>query len=139
MIPHPIRLRHPWDELPADVSGHVRYRRMFKCPTGLDTWERVWLEVDRIVFPGEIFLNAHSLGRLQPGELFSADVTTLLQPNNELNVEVDRQSAAACAAQADPVSHSAYIVEPNTPLGSPFGDVRLVIRASHPGDAQSSA
>jgi len=139
MIPHPIRLRHPWDELPAAAPGHVCYRRMFKCPTGLDTWERVWLEVDRIIFPGEIFLNAHPLGRLQPGELFSADVTSLLQLNNELNVEVDRQAAGASPAQTHPVSHSAYIVDPNSPLGSPFGDVRLVIRASHPGDAEPSA
>ena len=137
MVPHPIRLRHPWDELPAADSGRVRYRRMFKCPTGLDTWERVWLEVDRIVFPGEIFLNVRSLGRLQPTEFFSADVTSLLQPNNELIVEVDRQAAGDSDNQAHPVSHSAYIVEPDAPLGSPVGDVRLVIRASHPGDGES--
>jgi hypothetical protein len=139
MIPHPIRLRHPWDELPAAASGHVRYRRVFKCPTGLDTWERVWLEVDRCVFPGEIFLNVHSLGLLQSGEFFSADVTSLLQPNNELIVEVDRQKTAASPHQAHPASHSAYIVDPNSPLGSPFGDVRLVIRDGHSGDVQAPA
>jgi hypothetical protein len=135
MIPHPIRLRHPWDELPAASSDRVRYRRLFKCPTGLDIWERVWLEVDRIIFPGEIFLNGQLLGPLQAGEFFSADVTTLLQPNNELIVEVDRKQASASADPTNSISHSAYIVEPNSPLGSPFGDVRLVIGASQVGDS----
>jgi len=137
MIPHPIRLRQPWDELPGTAPGRVVYRRRFKCPNDLDTWERVSLEVDRTLFSGEITLNGQPIGRLEPGQLFSADITQLLQPANELRAEVDPQTAAECLGQSaappqPPPSHSIYIVDPDEPPGSPIGDVRLVIRAVHP-------
>ncbi|HTQ38966.1 MAG TPA: hypothetical protein VMJ32_08055 [Pirellulales bacterium] len=126
MIPHPIRLRQPWEELPDASPGRVAYRRRFKCPTGLDTWERVSLEVDRGIFLGEISLNGTNLGRLEPGQFFSADITPLLKPANELMVSVDPHSAVA----QPPPSASVYIIDPEEPLGSPIGDVRLVIRTT---------
>ena len=137
MIPHPIRLRHPWDELPGDIPGSVIYRRVFNQPSGLDTWERVSLEVDRAIYSGEITLNGQSIGRLQVGQFFSADITQFLQPNNELHVKVDPPVTSANLDPADAKSqlrpsHSAYIVDPNEPLGSPIGDVRLLIRTVHP-------
>lgn len=139
MIPHPIRLRHPWDELPSRTSGRTIYRRLFKCPTGLDTWEHVFLEVDRILFSGEITLNGQPIGRLESAQFFSADITPLLQPANELQVEVDPQIAVTARDQVDaprqsPPSHSLYITDPNEPPGSPIGDVRLLIRTVHPRD-----
>jgi hypothetical protein len=137
MIPHPIRLRHPWDELPGDLPGSVVYRRVFNQPTGLDTWERVSLEVDRTIFSGEILLNGQSIGNMHAGQFFSADITQLLQPSNELHVKVAPPITSANPNAADansqlPPSHSAYIVDPNEPLGSPIGDVRLLIRSVHP-------
>lgn len=136
MIPHPIRLRRPWDELPGDLPGSVVYRRVFKQPTGLDTWERVSLEVDRAIFSGEISLNGQLIGSMQAGQFFSADITQLLQPNNELHVKVAPITSTnlhtADANSQLPPSHSAYIVDPSEPLGSPIGDVRLLIRTVHP-------
>jgi hypothetical protein len=130
MIPHPIRLRHPWDELPGTVPGRVLYRRRFKCPSGLDSWERVALEIDRTIFSGEITLNGQTIGRLESGQFFSADITQFLQPANELRAEVDPQTASPKPTP----SASVYIVDPNEPPGSPIGEVRLVIRAMHPSD-----
>ena len=46
MMPHPIRLRHPWDEIPAATSGKISYRRRFNRPTGLGAHEVVMLEID---------------------------------------------------------------------------------------------
>jgi hypothetical protein len=130
MIPHPIRLRHPWDELPGTVPGRATYRRRFNRPTGLDTWERVSLEVDRAIFSGEISLNGTNLGHFEAGQFFQADITRLLQAANELNVDVDHQTALS----QPPPTTSVYAVGPDEPLGSPIGDVRLVIRTIHPSD-----
>ena len=84
---------------PGDLPGSVVYRRVFKQPTGLDTWERVSLEVDRAIFSGEISLNGQSIGSMQAGQFFSADITQLLQPNNELHVKVDLQSRQPISTQ----------------------------------------
>ena len=124
MMPHPIRLRHPWDELPAAAPGKVAYRRRFNRPTGLGAHEIVALEVDRIVFRGRISLNGAALGELEPGELFLADVTAQLKDANELMAEIDPESRC----DSPPISHSIYITDPNEPLGSPIGEVRIVIR-----------
>ena len=67
MMPHPIRLRHPWDELPAVAPGKVAYRRRFNRPTGLGAHEIVTLEVDRIVFRGEDFAERLGAGRTRAG------------------------------------------------------------------------
>ncbi len=132
MIPHSIRLRQPWDEVPAG-AGRVAYRRRFNSPTGLDDWKRVSLEIDRAIFAGEVLLNGVSLGPLAPGELFAADITPHLQPANELRVEVDPRTALS----RPPQTNSIYIIDLEEPLGSPIGDVRLVIRTVHPGDSAS--
>jgi hypothetical protein len=126
MIPHSIRLRQPWDELPASIPGRAIFRRRFNSPTGLDTWERVVLEVDRTIFSGQLSINGTPIGQLQSGQLFSADITELLQTSNEVRAEVDCHSAA----EPPPASASIYIVDHNEPLGSPIGDVRLVIRSA---------
>jgi hypothetical protein len=126
MIPHPIRLRHPWETEPAGENC-VLHRRRFNRPTSLDAWERVTLEIDRVCCAGEARLNGVSVGRLTPGEYFSADVTSLLQPNNELCMEIDPRSVLP----NPPPSSTIYIINPDTPLGSPVGDVQLVIRATH--------
>jgi hypothetical protein len=124
---HSIRLRHPWEEI--STAGELpKYRRRFNRPTGLDEWERVTLEIDRITHPGSISLNGAPLGQFEPNGFFSADATQLLRPANELIVDL----AAAEPIASPPVSHSIYIVEPDAPLGSPFGDVRLTIQTVRP-------
>jgi hypothetical protein len=144
MIPHPIRLRHPWDELPGASPGQITHRRAFKQPTGLDSWERVFLEVDRTLVSAPIVLNGHPIGHLEYGQFFSADITSLLQPNNELQVTVESARAATASPASDanrqpPPSHSVYITDPTEPTGSPIGDVRLLIRTVHPAaDAETA-
>ena len=93
MMPHPSALETPWDEMPATASGKMAFRRRFNRPTGLGAHEIVVLEVDRIVFRGRISLNGETLGELEPGEFFSADITALLMDGNELIAEVIPKSA----------------------------------------------
>ncbi|HEY2882318.1 MAG TPA: hypothetical protein VGJ15_07795 [Pirellulales bacterium] len=124
MLPHPIRLRRPWEEVPTATQDRKAYLRRFNRPTGLDTWETVTLEIDRILYRGDVSLNGTPLGTIEVGEFFTSDITSLLRDANELCVEVDPATATAAA----PVSHSVYIVEPDEPPGSPIGEVRLVIR-----------
>jgi hypothetical protein len=124
MIPHAIRLRHPWDQSPV-AGGRLAYLRRFNRPTNLDPWETVTLEIDRAMFRGHITLNGVLLGPLEVGEFFSADVTSQLQSVNELRVEVD----PATASVAPPPTSTIYVVEADEPPGSPIGDVRLLIRA----------
>jgi len=125
MIPHPIRLRQPWDEVPAKREGWKSFRRAFNRPTGLETHETVCVEIDRAVYCGEVSLNGVSLGNLETGDLFAAEITALLAPANELLVEVD----PATALTGPIPSASIYVVDPNEPPSSPIGEVRLVIRS----------
>lgn len=125
MIPHPIRLRHPWDSEPQ-ADGRIVYRRRFNRPTGLDAGEHVSLEIDRALVAGDVILNGAKVGQLKPAEFFTADITSLLAAANELCVAVDPRTALAVA----PASASIYITAPDEPPGSPVGDVRLVIRVA---------
>jgi hypothetical protein len=125
MIPHTIRLRHPWEQVEGGVAERKVFRRRFNRPTGLDAWERVTLEIDRALFCGHLFLNSSPLGEFRPGEVFAAEITPILLPANELIAEVDPPTAVAGPVE----SASIYIVDPQEEPGSPIGDVRLVIRA----------
>ncbi len=133
MIPHSIRLRQPWDELPAS-GGHAVYRRKFNCPSQLDAWESVSLEIDRVPLAGELTLNGQVIGTLIPGEYFGCDITSRLQPGNELVATVD----PATALSGPILTSTIYVVDPDEPAGSPIGDVRLVIRAVRPGDGATA-
>ncbi len=125
MIPHPIRLRHPWESEPR-ADGQILYRRRFNRPTGLEAHEQVSLEIDRAMVAGQVSLNGASLGQLKPGEFFTADITSLIAEANEVAVVADPSTART----SPPPSSSIYISDANEPTGSPFGDVRLVIRAA---------
>jgi hypothetical protein len=125
MIPHSIRLRHPWDELPGGTAETIIYRRRFQRPTNLDASECVTLEIDRAVCSGTVALNGIAIGNLQAGEYFAAEVTSLLQSQNELSFEIDPKTRLATT----PETQTIYVVDPDEPPGSPIGDVRLVIRA----------
>src|SRR5690606_26025800 len=104
----------------------VRHRRKFNRPTGLDEWERVWLEVDRTMCAGEVLVGETPVGRLAPGEYFAADITPHLQRANEISVDVEPGSVL----QSPPPSSTIYVTpDPDAPPSSPVGEVRLVIRA----------
>ncbi len=117
MYPHRIRLRGPWESEPlafvpprpgealpglartamparwadqalAGFAGRVRHRRRFGSPANLDADERVWLTFAGIADRADVTLNNTSLGRnVVSDEEF--DVTALLQPRNELIVDVE--------------------------------------------------
>ena len=114
MYPHRIRLRGPWECEPLDsasgvvpppmrvtmpcrwhdaglpnFAGRVRYRRRFGYPGRIDDVERVWLTFAGANDASEVTLNGAALGRSEtPGQLFEFEATPLLQPRNELVVEV---------------------------------------------------
>jgi hypothetical protein len=73
-----------------DFAGRVRFRRRFGYPGRLDEFERVWLTFAGVAGTTEMALNAQLLGR-HDGEAGPCEfeVTALLQPRNELIVEVD--------------------------------------------------
>ncbi len=75
---------------------------------------------------GQVSLNGTSLGQLTPGEFFTAEITSLIADANELAIDADPTTART----SPPPSTSIYIVDADQPLGSPVGDVRLVIRAA---------
>ena len=136
MYPHRIRLRGPWDceplagEAPgapapaggrmllpgrwadaglADFSGTVRFRRRFGYPGQIDADERVWLTCAGLADRAHVALNATVLAHDQDGrEPFEFEITSLLQPRNELVMDVTGSA----------------------PSGGPWGEVALEIRCT---------
>lgn len=114
--PHRIRLRGPWEceplerlpqgaALPSplrmtlpcrwtdgglkDFSGRVRFRRRFGYPGQIDAYERVWLTLAGVSDRAEVRLNGGVLGLCAGAGPFEFEVTRLLQPRNELTVDVE--------------------------------------------------
>ena len=95
MYPHRIRLRGPWQwrsatatgtlTLPGHLSesGVVTFVRRFGLPSNLEAHERVWL-----LRPEASLAIATLNGQpLPPGEAW--EITSLLQPRNELHLEIE--------------------------------------------------
>jgi hypothetical protein len=70
-------------------AGRVRFRRRFSWPGRLDGHERIWLTFGGIHASADLWLNGRSLGHHDGAEPFEYDVTTGIQPRNELIVEVE--------------------------------------------------
>src|SRR5207248_10704156 len=92
-LPDGGRMHRPADwgqTLGVDFRGRVRYTRHFNCPTGLEPRDRVWLVLEGVDARGEVVLNSARLGPVS-GFLSPArfDVTSILQPRNELAVDVE--------------------------------------------------
>lgn len=114
--PHRIRLRGPWEcepleRLPAgaalpaplrmalpcrwtdgglkDFTGRVRFRRRFGYPGQIDAYERVWLTLAGASERAEVRLNGAVLGLCAGEGPFEFEITRLLQPRNELSVDVE--------------------------------------------------
>jgi hypothetical protein len=74
----------------GDFSGRVRFRRHFGWLANLAPHERVWLTFGGIDGSAEVCLDGHLLGKHRdPTAPFEFEVTSLLQPRNELTVEVE--------------------------------------------------
>lgn len=95
-VPGPMRMTLPcrWDEggLP-DFAGLVRFTRRFGLPTNLDPTEQVWLVFEGVDASARVTLNANLLGVHAGAEPFEFEITRLLQPRNELQVEVESPSS----------------------------------------------
>ncbi len=123
-LPPPGRAKMPadWGEsLGADFRGRVLYTRTFNRPTGLDEGQRVDLVVEQVDAFGVVSLNGQPLGEVGLSDTAPRfDITALLQPHNELRIEVELPRLTA---------DSAPLVRPgreNLP-GGLIGEVRLEI------------
>jgi hypothetical protein len=92
-VPGPLRMSLPsrWDEGGLrDFAGRVRFTRRFGLPTNLDASEQVWLLFEGIEGAAVVTLNGVRLGVHEvANEPFEFDITRLLRPRNELQVEVE--------------------------------------------------
>jgi len=112
MYPHRIRLRGPWECEPltgepppspcrvtmpcrwresalGEYQGRVRCRRRFGLPRQIDPHERIWLTFAGIDGIADFSLNQRPLAQAVRGPYpLEYEITALLQPRNELVVEV---------------------------------------------------
>lgn len=84
---HRIRLGPPWEVVPLP-DGRVRHVRRFGRPRTLDANERLWLATERIPGAAVYTLNGRPLGERPAGGGWVFDITPLVQPRNELVIEV---------------------------------------------------
>jgi hypothetical protein len=90
--PHRMRLREPWHRQSTPEGTHCR--RRFGYPGRIDDFERVWLVFDGLVGSATISLNGQVLGQYDgQGRSFEFDVTSLLQPRNELSLVIEDASS----------------------------------------------
>jgi len=97
-LPPGLRMTMParWRDggLPG-FAGRVRLRRRFGYPGRIDAYERVWLTCAGLEGVADVRLNEVALGRRAGADgQFEFDVTALLQPRNELTVDVEDATGA---------------------------------------------
>ncbi len=86
--PHRMRLREPWHKQSTPEGIHCR--RRFGYPGRIDDYERVWLVFEGVAGPATVSLNGHVLGKNHgQAHSFEFDVTSLLQPRNELSMVIE--------------------------------------------------
>lgn len=100
--PHKIRIRGPWkyrfengDEgtvtLPAEWTqtgaGSVTFSRAFNWVAELQANQHVFIVFTEYGGSGPVSVNGTALGQL-PGEAISFEITSLLQPRNQLVVQL---------------------------------------------------
>jgi hypothetical protein len=83
---HRIRLAGFWSSAPLP-DGRVRHARRFGRPRTLDPGETAWLVGTGPAGSGMIWLNGALLGDVTADEPFAFDVTTRLQPRNEVWID----------------------------------------------------
>jgi hypothetical protein len=84
---HRIRLGPPWEVTTSE--GRTRHARKFGRPRTLDPHERVWLVCSALPGPADVSMNGQPIGSVaKAGSPFGADITDLIQPRNEVVVEL---------------------------------------------------
>ena len=79
---HKIRLGPPWQTVATDAG--TRHARKFGRPRTLDANERLWLACAHVPGPAEVRVNGTVVGTPGAAGPFAADVTSHLQPRNEV-------------------------------------------------------
>lgn len=122
-LPHQIRLRGPWTaygpgaaapesapataHLPADWrtlfgerAGRARFVRRFNRPTNLDADERVWIVLSDVGGPVTLRVNGEPVEPVPAVDPSKSnfDITSRLQPHNELEIEIEFDPSADPAA-----------------------------------------
>jgi len=119
---HTIRLRRPWRRtagqdgaienvsLPdlnpvASPSGSVLYERIFNCPTGLESGDRVCLVIGHLrASHVSVHLNAISLLDTAVDNVvlpLRLDLTEQLQPSNQLAIQLQSTSQTTVSLDGD--------------------------------------
>lgn len=91
-LPAPGTVKFPaaWQDFLGDFRGRTRFIRPFNCPTNLDAHERVCLVLDGVGGSAVIRLNQQSVGQIStPQHTARFDISSLLQPHNRLEIEID--------------------------------------------------
>jgi beta-galactosidase/beta-glucuronidase len=84
-----VRMPSSMNDSFGKVSGRVVFRRRFQRPTNLEDNERVHIAFDGIGGRADVAVNGHPLGSLENNaETVSFDMTDLLEPSNELTVDL---------------------------------------------------
>jgi hypothetical protein len=102
LLIHSFRLGPPWQVTPT--AGGARHARKFGRPRTLDADERLWLVCEHVPGPAEVRVNGTGIGVTDAPGPFAADITSILQPRNEVIVAVAS--------------------------GEPLGSVRLEVRSA---------
>lgn len=84
-----VRMPSSWQSAFGSSSGRIRFRRRFQKPTNLDDNERVHMAFDGIGGSAVIAVNGRKIAEVENIEsTVSYDVTRLLDPSNEVSVEI---------------------------------------------------
>jgi len=85
-----------WRSLFGEASGCVRFRRRFHCPTNLEPREQVFIVFDGVGGAARVALNENLLGTsTHDGTTAEFDITDLLEPANELVVDLEFDTSRA--------------------------------------------
>jgi len=88
---HTIRLGPPWQRR-ATATG-TRHARKFGCPLTLDTNEQLWLVCEQIPAAAILCLNGETIETIDTPGSVAIDITSRLQPRNEVVIEVESEAA----------------------------------------------
>jgi hypothetical protein len=93
---HTIRLGPPWQTTPTDTGS--RHARKFGRPRTLDANEQLWLVCECVPGPAEVRVNGTVVGTPDASGPFAVDITSLLQPRNEVVIAVADAGALGAVA-----------------------------------------
>jgi hypothetical protein len=99
----------------GSFSGRVRFRRRFGYPGTIDPHERVWFTLAGFSDHAELWVNNVFLGRVSGAGGCEIEVTRLLQPRNEVRIELEGDARGGLWGEAAlEIRCSAYLAQIHT-------------------------